>query len=54
MRSMFLLTIQEMNTGSIGRSINKMITQLRNPDQMQATSSNCPKVASQVFGTVVK
>ncbi len=23
-----------MNTGSIGRSMNRMITQLRNPDQM--------------------
>ena len=34
MRSIFLLMRQEMNTGSIGRSMNRMITQLRNPDQM--------------------
>ena len=35
---------QEMNTGSIGRSMNRMITQLRNPDQMMpAANSTYPK-----------
>ena len=35
---------QEMNTGSIGRSMNRMITQLRNPDQvMPAANSTYPK-----------
>ena len=33
-----------MNTGSIGRSMNRMITQLRNPDQMMpAANSTYPK-----------
>ena len=39
MRSIFLLTRQEMNTGFIGRSMNRMITQLPNPDQMQAATA---------------
>lgn len=28
-----------MNTGFIGRSMNRMITQLPNPDQMQAETA---------------
>jgi hypothetical protein len=47
MRSIFLLTRQEMNTGSIGRSMSRMITQLRNPDQMmQAANSTDKKLAA--------
>jgi hypothetical protein len=33
MRSIYLYTKQEMNTGSIGRSMNRMSTELRNPEQ---------------------
>lgn len=32
-----------MNTGSIGRSMNRMSTELQNPDQMQAYNSTYPK-----------
>ena len=32
-----------MNTGSIGRSMNRMITELRKPDQMKAIKRSCKK-----------
>jgi len=36
-----------MNTGSIGRSMSRMITQLRNPDQMmKAANSNDKKLVA--------
>jgi hypothetical protein len=43
MRSIYLYTRQEMNTGSIGRSMNRMSSELQNPDQMQAYNSTYPK-----------
>jgi len=35
LRSIYLYTRQEMNTGSIGRSMNRMITELPNPNETQ-------------------
>jgi hypothetical protein len=39
MRSMCLYTRQEMNTGSIGRSMNREIAALRNVDQLPAANN---------------
>ena len=47
MRSIYLFTRQEMNTGSIGRSMNRILTELQNPNQMKATSNTYNKLAIQ-------
>jgi hypothetical protein len=39
MRSMCLYTRKEMNTGSIGRSMNRKITVFRNPEQLPDANS---------------
>jgi hypothetical protein len=49
MRSIYLYSRQEMNTGSIGRSMNRMLTELRNPDQVQAANITCKKLAASLL-----